>query len=245
MVPYHLDEHLPAFEAPIPPDTTVLADMPPGDAWQRMTVLYEQVAATVADVVRRGGRPTVVSGDCTTSLGTVCGLQRAGIDPAIVWFDAHGDVQTVETTASGYLGGMPLRILVGYRPELIATAIGLRPVAEDRVLLVDARDLDPPEVEYLARSAIRRCAVDETSAAGLPDGPLYLHLDVDVVDPDELPGLLFPAPGGPSLPAVTEAVERVLATGRVAAVGLACTWRSGYGAGARVGPYLSAALADH
>jgi len=241
LVPYHLDEYLPVIEAPITPDTTVVADLPPGDAWQRMTVLYEQVAATVADAVRLGGSPTVVSGDCTTSLGTVSGLQRAGIDPAIVWFDAHGDVQTLETTASGYLGGLPLRILVGYRPELITAAIGLMPVDEDRVLLVDARDLDPPEVEYLARSAIRRCAVRDAATA-LPDGPIYLHVDLDVVDPDDLPGLLFPTPGGPSLPAVAEAVRDVLATGRVTAFGVACTWRSGHGTGALVAPYLEAAL---
>jgi arginase len=241
LVPYHLDEHLPAFEAPIPPDATVVADLPPGDAWQRMAVLYEQVARSVAAAVRLGSSPTVVSGDCTTSLGTMSGLQRTGIDPAVVWFDAHGDVQTLETTASGYLGGLPLRILVGYRPELIAAAIDLAPVAEDRVLLVDARDLDPPEVEYLARSAIRRCAVREAATA-LPDGPLYLHLDLDVVDPDELPGLLFPAPGGPSLLTVAEAVRDILATGRVTAFGVACTWHSGSGAAARVEPYLRDAL---
>jgi arginase len=245
LVPYHLDEHLPGLDVPITPDTTVEVELPPGDAWRRMTALYERVAAAVADSVRQGGRPTVVSGDCTTSLGTVCGLQRAGIDPAIVWFDAHGDVQTLETTASGYLGGIPLRILVGYRPELISTAIGLSPVAEQRVLLVDARDLDPPEQEYLARSAVRRCAVDEVSATVLPDGPLYLHLDLDVVDPDDVPGLLFPAPGGPSLPAVAEAIGRVVATGRVAAVGVGCTWRPAHGAGARVGPYLETAMSGN
>jgi arginase len=59
------------------------------------------------------------SGDCTTALGAVAGLQHAGIDPGIVWLDAHGDAQTLETTASGYLGGLPLRLLVGYRPGLI------------------------------------------------------------------------------------------------------------------------------
>lgn len=243
LVPYHLDEHLPDIEAPLTPDTTVVAELPPGDPWQRMAVLHEQVAATVAAAVRLGDSPAVVSGDCVTSLGTVGGLQRAGLDPAIVWFDAHGDVQTLETTASGYLGGIPLRILVGYRPELIATAIGLRPVAEDRVLLVDARDLDPPEAEYLARAAIRRSTVRD-AATSLPDGPLYLHVDIDVVDPDDLPGLLFPALGGPSLPAVAEAVRDILATGRVAAFGLACTWHAGSGAAERVRPYLEAAIAS-
>ena len=126
---------------------------------------------------------------------------------------------------------------------MIATAIGLRPVAEDRVLLVDARDLDPPEAEYLARAAIRRSTVRD-AATSLPDGPLYLHVDIDVVDPDDLPGLLFPALGGPSLPAVAEAVRDILATGRVAAFGLACTWHPGSGAAERVRPYLEAAIAS-
>ena len=242
LVPYHLDEHLPDIEAPLTPDATVVAELPPGDAWQRMAVLYEQVATTVADAVRLGGSPAVVSGDCMTSLGTVRGLQRAGLEPAIVWFDAHGDVQTLETTTSGYIGGLPLRILVGYRPELIATAIGMRPVAEDRVLLVDARDLDPPEVEYLARSAIRRCTVPDAATA-LPDGPLYLHVDVDVVDPGDLPGLQIPAPGGAPLATVAEAIRDVVATGRVAAFGVACTWHPGSGAAERVRPYLEAAIA--
>ncbi|MFZ2044446.1 MAG: arginase family protein, partial [Trebonia sp.] len=100
--------------------------LPPGDTWARLAALYRQLAGAVSDAVRHGDRPVVVSGDCTTALGTVAGLQHAGIDPGIVWFDAHGDVQTLETTASGYLGGLPLRLLVGYRPELIATDLGLR-----------------------------------------------------------------------------------------------------------------------
>jgi arginase len=167
------------------------------------------------------------------SLGVMAGLQRAGLDPAVVWFDAHGDVQTLETSTSGYLGGIPLRLLVGYRPELIASALGLRPVAEDRVVLVDARDLDPPEVAYLARVPIRRATV-ATAADDLPPGPLYLHVDVDVARPEDLPGLLYPAPGGPPLAEVARAVGAVLATGRVAAVGLACTWRPGHGTGERL-----------
>lgn len=159
-----------------------------------------------------------MSGDCTTSLGVMAGLQRAAVSPSIVWFDAHGDVQTLETTESGYLGGIPLRIIAGYRPELISTALGLTPVAEDKIVLVDARDLDPPERAYLDASAITRLPVEDVNADLLPAGAIYLHIDLDVIDPAELPWLLFPAAGGPSL---TAAAARVVATGRVAAVGLA------------------------
>ncbi len=235
LVPYHLTEYLPDLDVPAASERTVTADLPAGEPWSAMRVLYEAVAVAVADAVRAGRRPTVVSGDCTTSLGTVTGLQRAGLDPAVVWFDAHGDVQTLETTTSGYLGGLPLRILVGYRPELIADPLGLRAVPEDRVVLVDARDLDPPEVEYLSRSAIRRRTVDEVTADQLADGPLYLHLDADIVDPGEVPGLRFPAPGGPTLDAVAAAMQRVLSTGRVVAVGLGCTWYPGRGGAQALG----------
>jgi arginase len=241
LVPYHVDQHLPALDVPYEPDRTVTADLPDGSPWERMGTLYEKVADAVAEDARAGGRPIVMSGDCTTSLGTVAGLQRAGIDPAIVWFDGHGDVQTLETTPSGYLGGMPLRILVGYRPELISDDLGLRPVADDKVVLVDARDLDPPEAEFLTTSAVRRCDVEDLIADVIPDGALYLHVDFDVVTPDELPGLLVPAPGGPGLSAVGAAIGRVMATGRVAAVGMGCTWHAGHGNAARIRPLLDQA----
>jgi arginase len=124
---------------------------------------------------------------------------------------------------------MPLRQLVGGADRTVAEQIGLRPVREEDVVLVDARELDPPEATFLAGSAIRRCAVDDIGGA-LPGGPVYLHLDVDVVDPLDLPGLLFPTSDGPRLPTVAAAVRSVLASCSVVAVGLACTWRPGSGA---------------
>ncbi|MET7417977.1 arginase family protein [Dactylosporangium sp. NPDC005555] len=206
---------------------TVTVDLPEdGDVWGRLAVLYDRLA----DEVRGAEAPVVISGDCTTALGTVAGLQRRGEDPAVVWFDAHGDVQTLETTTSGYIGGMPLRILVGYRPELIADRLGLRALPEERAVLVDARDLDPAEADYLRGSGIRQYQLQNLE---LPDGPLLVHVDLDVVDAVELPGLLFPVPGGPSLGAVLAKVEEIIATGRVVAVDLACTWRPGNGAEAR------------
>jgi arginase len=240
-VPYHLDEHLPDLDLPLSAEEIVTADLPPADVWARLAALYHRVADAVAAAA--GSRPVVLSGDCPTALGTVAGLQRAGIDPAIVWFDAHGDVQTLETTASGYLGGLPLRLLVGYRPGLIATSLGLRPVPEHRVMLVGARDLDPPEVAYLAGAPIGRAEVAGLDAAALPGGPLYVHVDLDVIDPAGVPGLRYPAPGGPATARVAGALSMILATGRAAAVGIACTWRPGHGAAARTGPNLQAALA--
>jgi len=92
-VPYHLDEHVPDLDVPLEPDAVVTAGLPAGDPWERMTVLQSAVADAVAEDVASGVRPVVLSGDCNTSAGVMAGLQRAGVDPAIVWFDAHGDVR--------------------------------------------------------------------------------------------------------------------------------------------------------
>jgi arginase len=242
-VPYHLDEHLPGLRLPLAPAQEVTASLPQAGTWQRLAVLYSAVGRAVAAASGRADMPVILSGDCTTSLGIMAGLQRAGTDAGIVWFDAHGDVQTPETTSSGYVGGMPLRLLTGYRPELIATALGLRPVAEQRAVLAGARDLDPPEAEYLAGSAIVRREVTDLSLADLPDGPLYLHLDLDVVDPADLPGLRFPTPGGPRPAEVAGALRLVLGTGRVAAAGIACTWRPGDDSGAAAASWLGGVFA--
>jgi arginase len=248
-VPYHLDEYLPDLDLPVAPARmgpaqTITAELAAGDPWARLTALYRRVADAVARAAGDGSRPVVVSGDCTTSLGIVAGLQRAGLDPGIVWFDAHGDVQTPETTASGYLGGMPLRLLAGYRPGLIADGLGLRPVPEHRIVLAGARDLDPPEATYLAGAAIGRAGVADLDPAAMPDGPLYVHLDLDVIDPAFLPGLLNATPGGVGPADVAQALGQLVATGRVAAVGIACTWRPGQDDGARIAPYLTDVLVN-
>ncbi len=243
-VPYHLDDHLPDLDLPLAAAAVITADLGTGDPWTRMAVLYSRLAEVVAGAITDRGVPVVISGDCTTALGTVAGLQRAGLDAGVVWFDAHGDLHTPATTSSGYLGGMPLRLLVGACPELIGASLGLRAVPEDQVLLVGARDLDPPEVSYLAGAAIRTCdvaALDlaEPNLAALPSGPLYVHLDVDVIDCAEIPGLRFPAPGGPGRAVVAAALRTLLRTGRVAAVGLACTWQPGHGASATIRSLLA------
>src|SRR5215475_13335324 len=225
-VPYHLDEHLPGLDFVLPPDRVVTADLPGGDVWERLAALESAVAEAVSAVAADGGWPAVVSGDCFTALGVVAGLQAAGQTVGIVWFDAHGDVQTPETTASGYLAGMPLRLLTGYQPELIAAKLGLRPVPEDQILLVGARDLDPPEMSYLATSAIRQTDATASADVDLPDLPLYVHVDLDVLDPAEVAGLRYPAPGGPTTAQLAECLGAILATGRVAAIALACTWHA-------------------
>jgi arginase len=224
LVPYHQDERLADGDIPVRPDTTVRPRFPDGGGWQRIAAVCEATAAAVSSVVAVGRAPLVFSGDCLVTGGTVTGVQRAGLDPAVVWFDAHGDVHTLETSTSGYLGGVSLRVLTGAHTDRYADRIGLRPLPPERAVLVDARDLDPAEAEYLAISATRRIAVSEVDSGTVPPGPLVLHVDLDVVDSAELTGLRFPASGGPSADAVLAACERLLATGLVVAFDIACPW---------------------
>ncbi|GAA1888241.1 arginase family protein [Asanoa iriomotensis] len=219
-VPFHQDRRLPDESLPLDAAAvTIEPALPDGTVWERLTALHTAVAERVAREVV----PTVVSGDCLVALGTLAGVQRAGIRPGLVWFDAHGDVHTLDTTTSGYLGGLALRLALGAHADLVAGPLGLRPVPVEHTLLVGARDLDRPEVDYLASgNAPATRAVGDLGE--LPDGPLVLHVDLDVIDAGELPGLRFPAPGGPSSGAVRAAIQHVLSTGRVVAVNIACPW---------------------
>lgn len=182
--------------------------------------LYDQTAARVAS---HDEPVVIVSGDCTTALATVAGLQRRGLEPSTIWLDAHGDFHTPHTTRSGYLGGMALAMLTGRCGTSLTQAIGLRPVADDRCALVGARDLEPAERDALSASAVRQIRVDELRNASLPPPPWYVHLDVDVLDPSQLPPLRFPAPGGPSAAETAAALGALAERGAIVALGLACT----------------------
>ena len=161
----------------------------------------------------------LLSGDCPAALGAVAGLQRRYQDVAVVWLDAHGDFNTPAITISGYLGGMPLAMLSGRAPELFCDALGLRPVADTSVVLADARDLDPAERDALAASQVRRVPADPAAITSALDGlgrtPVYLHLDVDVIDSAQLPGLRFPSGPGPSVAQIEECLAAVRATADV------------------------------
>jgi arginase len=175
--------------------------------------LYESLGDQVAQCVQ-AGPVQVVTGDCLAAVGALVGLQRGGFDPSIVWFHPYGDLHTVESSASGYLGGLPLRTAFGGDFPLLGKPLDLRAIPESRALLLDARDLDPAEEEYLANSQLAHTTVEEVSASDMPDGPILLHVDVDVIDSDEVPGLRFPAANGPTVSQVVAAAHRLISSGR-------------------------------
>jgi Arginase family len=157
-------------------------------------------------------------------------VQRRHREIAVVWLDAHGDFNTPAITISGYLAGMPVAMLTGRAPELFAEPLGLVPVPERSIVLTDARDLDPAERDALAASQVRHipATVDAVTAAlseitlseitlseitlsGIRDLPVYLHVDVDIVDGAELPGLRFPVGSGPALGDVEDCLAAITA----------------------------------
>ncbi len=187
--------------------------LPDASAQVRLGVLYR----ALAERVRELDQPRVQVGDCVATLGVMAGLQDQGLDPALVWLDAHGDFNTWETTPSGFLGGMPLAMLAGLGEQTIMEAVGVRPLAGERILLVGARDVDSGEDTNLEAAGVRLVDVEDLATESLPEGPIYVHLDCDVVAIEDMPAVNYPAAGGPGAAAVREAVERVFASGRVVA----------------------------
>ena len=176
------------------------------------------------DAVAAASGPLALLGECTLAPAVVAGLRAASPELALVWVDAHGDLNTPETTPSGFLGGMPFAILLGWCHDELRSAAGLEPaLPEERAALVGARDLDPGEQEAIGRS--RLVVADDVAGAlaGLPaDAPLHVHLDGDVLDPEDSPGVDFPAPGGWRLPHLVDEMAALAATGRVVGVSLCC-----------------------
>lgn len=176
------------------------------------------VNAKLALAVRAHPRPALVlAGNCNSCLGTLAGLE----DPGIVWFDAHGDFNTPETTVSGALEGMSLAIATGHcHPELMAS-----PVAEENVVLAATRSLDPLEEVRLRASRVKLAALDALPRAvdelAGRVGTIYLHLDLDVLDPSISPGVNFSEPGGISPEQLFGAVRHVMGAGKLGAVAIA------------------------
>jgi arginase len=243
VLPWHLTDYLgDGLNVTLPAGAVTVAGAPgrAGKPWADLAGVYAGLAGAVATA---SGPPVVLSGDCVACLAVIAGVQRRGISPGLVWFDAHGDFHTEATTSSGYLGGLPLAKAVGRGDRTLPDALGLTPLAEDAVLLADGRDLDPPEVAALAGSRVRRAPVSELATADLPDGPIVLHVDLDVIDAGALPGLRFPAPGGPSRQAVADAVAAVARRREIAALDIAATWWPGDADRPRADAALQAVLA--
>jgi arginase len=166
--------------------------------------LEEQNLALASDLPER---PLVLGGCCCAHVGAVEGLAARQERLSLIWFDAHGDLNTPESSPSGNLWGMPLRMLID------SGAVRVEDVA-----LVGARNLDPPEEDYIAAQGIH---VGEESIAQALAGSncAYVAFDLDVLEPSEAIAFM-PEPGGLSLAELEELLRGIAGATRLAGAGL-------------------------
>jgi len=215
--------------------------------------LDRQLATAVAGARARGAFALTLAGNCITSVGTIAGL--GGGRTGVLWFDAHGDFNTPESTVGGFLDGMALATVVGRCWSSLAGGVsGFVPVAEENVVLVGALDLDPAESGLLAASTIVHLRPDEApvrldaelEALARRIEQLYIHVDLDVLDGSE--GLVNAYSGGPGLTR-TELLAAIAAAGRRCTVagGAITAYDPGYDTDGRIGQTaidVALALAD-
>ena len=225
VTPWFLDEARPGL-APLARRGASVGTARPGagPVLEAIGPVHREILDVVGECLAAGEVPVSIAGDCCAAIPVVAGLQRAGVDATLVWLDAHGDFNTAETSASGFAGGMPLAMLTGRGDMRLMEAVGARPVAERRIFLGDARDLDPPEARALARSDVRRAASLEALLEGVASGSaVHVHFDCDVIDGDEVPAQAYPVPGGPSADEVRRALGALAARVEIRAVSV-CAW---------------------
>jgi arginase len=164
--------------------------------------LAMQTLAVASDLATR---PLVLGGCCCSHVGAVEGLAARHGRVAVLWLDAHGDLNTPETSPSGNDWGMPLRMLLDRGT-----------IAAADVVLWGARNLDPPEVEFIAAAGIGNDPDTLLDDARIE--AVYVALDCDVFDPDEI-AVFMPEPSGPSLVEVEQLLTRVRDSGKLVGVG--------------------------
>jgi arginase len=171
-----------------------------------------------------------LGGGCELIVGTLAGFKSVFTGkPGVVWLDAHGDFNTPETSASGYIGGMGLAMACGRGPRLSPRVETARPLlTEENIVHIGSRALDPAEHQAMSASAMKLYSAESVRSEGMAkvakDTANYLsdrcdwivcHLDVDAVDPEFNPGVNFPEPSGLSIVDVTEMVRALQRTGKL------------------------------
>jgi arginase family enzyme len=207
-----------AFVRGNPPEKHVRV---PFNARDRWLTAARETCRTLADGVetslRAGGMVGVLGGECTLVAGSLAGALAVEPDLTLVYVDAHADFNTLATTLTHYVSGMCLAHVTG---RSVAPLLwpGSRKILEDRVALVGGRQLDAGEKQNLERSRVLHIPFDADSrdpsrvVAFARRKKVWLHLDVDIVDPREMPAVAFPAPRGVPFSALADLVTQLAMT---------------------------------
>jgi arginase len=162
--------------------------------------LNRRLSKVVKEAKNQGEFPVILSGNCNSALGAISGC---GSNTGIIWMDCHGDFNTPETTLGGFLDGMTLAIIAGRCwKNLVHSIPGFSVVPENKILLIGARDLDEPEEVSLVNSNITVVLSGELGKSVQFDyvfkdnEEVYVHIDLDILDPSIVKANHFATPGG-------------------------------------------------
>ena len=209
-------------------------------AWNRLALSNGDLAKLVAAERRAGYLPIGLLANCSSLAGMLSGLQHSGpgggpLRVGLVFIDAHADFNTPETTLSGMLGGMPVAIAAGMGLTRMRLKAGLDPALPGRhIVEACVRDTDPLEQDLLDRSEIQQLSVEDIQhrsenlhrqmqrLSEITDA-IYIHVDMDVLDPREVPGHPLTVAGGPSSADLAAALTEMFKYEKAAALGVAST----------------------
>ncbi|MGI6092667.1 MAG: arginase [Negativicutes bacterium] len=188
----------------------------------------EKLADCVAGVIRKGRFPLVLGGDHSIAMGTLAGVAQHYSSLGVIWYDAHADINTPETSPTGNIHGMPLAASMGYgHPALTKIGGFIGKVKPENVVFIGVRDIDPGEAELIAAKGIKVYTARDVHRLGIKnvineaieylsrcDG-IHLSFDLDGIDPVVAPGVGTPVPGGISYLDSLEAVRMLCCTERI------------------------------
>lgn len=172
----------------------------------------EQLAQRVSEVVEKGSFPLILGGDHSIAIGSLAGLAKHYPNLGVIWFDAHGDLNTVETSPSGNIHGMSLAVSLGLGPNSLTNIMGYSPkIKAENVVIIGARSLDPGEKIVIKDKGMKVYTMHEIDRLGMTkvieetiaylkertDG-VHLSFDMDGLDPLDAPGVGTPVNGGVS-----------------------------------------------
>ena len=207
--------------------------------WHRMAMAN----ANFADAVREGLQDDMITigleANCNDLLGMLSGLKYDSDGNArkvgLVFYDSHGDFNVPETTLSGMLGGMPVAIAAGHALHNLRMTTGLEdPLPMSHIMWGGVRDLDPLEGDRFREYEVRQVSVQDIREVNenfrrqfqaLADevDVVYVHVDMDVLDPVEVPGHGLAVPDGPSSKALANAIGVMFENPKTVALGIAST----------------------
>ncbi|MEI3613664.1 arginase [Pseudogracilibacillus sp. SO30301A] len=177
---------------------------------QEVVEANTRLANLVDEQVKNNHFPLVLGGDHSIAIGSLAGVSRHYENLGVIWYDAHGDINTTETSPSGNIHGMPLAVSLGYGHEKLTSILDDNPkIKPENVVLIGIRDLDEGEKELLRDLNIKVFTMHEIDRIGMPqvmketinylkdrtDG-VHLSFDLDGINPSEAPGVGTPVIGG-------------------------------------------------